>query len=273
MTTSMASPTGASKSSRLVVVTGGLSGIGAAAANAVAARGQRVVVLDRAPIATTSPPPGIIVYPEAVDVASETAVAAACTGIENDHGSITGLVNAAGILGKMHPPHRLALADWDREISVDLRGTFITCREVGTRMCRRQNGAIVNVASVAGMLSAPVHGYGPAKAGVIGLTATLAAEWGPCGVRVNCVSPGFTATPALAKGLASGALNEDNLKRVAALGRLVTPEEVAAAIVWLLSNEASGITGANLPVDAGFVAGVPWQAYGGLRSQREFTAE
>jgi NAD(P)-dependent dehydrogenase (short-subunit alcohol dehydrogenase family) len=92
---------------------------------------------------------------------------------------------------------------------------------------------------------------------------------GPAGVRVNCVSPGFTETPALAKGLSAGALNQESLTRSAALGRLVKPEEVAAAIVWLLSDEASGVTGVNLPVDAGFLAGVSWQAYGGLRGLTE----
>jgi NAD(P)-dependent dehydrogenase (short-subunit alcohol dehydrogenase family) len=88
-------------------------------------------------------------------------------------------------------------------------------------------------------------------------------------VRVNCVSPGFTETPALAKGLSAGALNRETMIRTAALGRLVKPEEVAAAIVWMLSDEASGVTGTNLPVDAGFIAGVPWQAYGGLRAATE----
>jgi NAD(P)-dependent dehydrogenase (short-subunit alcohol dehydrogenase family) len=132
-------------------------------------------------------------------------------------------------------------------------------------MCGRRAGAIVNVASVAGVVSAPVHGYAPAKAGVISLSANLAAEWGPFGVRVNCISPGFTETPALTKALELGVLRRENLERASALGRLVRPGEVAAAIRWLLSDEASGITGVNLPVDAGFLAAVPWQAYGGVR--------
>jgi NAD(P)-dependent dehydrogenase (short-subunit alcohol dehydrogenase family) len=141
------------------------------------------------------------------------------------------------------------------------------CREIGERMRKRRHGAIVNVASVVGVLSAPVHGYGPAKAGVINLTAALATEWGPSGIRVNCVSPGFTRTPALEKGLGAGALNETTLKRVTPLGRLVEPDEVGSAIVWLLGPRASGITGINLPVDGGFLAGISWQAYGGLREE------
>lgn len=253
----------------VTLVTGGLSGIGAATARTLAARGQNVVIVDRASPALAEIAAGIIVHDTPVNVADEEAVERACKTIEERHGPISGLVNAAGILGKMHPPQRLAMADWDREIAVDLRGTYLMCRAVGPRMAGRRRGAIVNVASVAGMLSAPVHGYAPAKAGVISLTTTLAAEWGPCGVRVNAVSPGFTETPALAKGLAVGALDQDRLARAAALGRLVKAEEVAAAIAWLLSDEASGITGVNLPVDAGFLAGLPWHAYGGLRDPGE----
>ena len=251
----------------ITVVTGGLSGIGAATVATAVARGRQVVVLDRAVRADSVSSAGATVLLESVDISNEAAVAAACEKIESQHGQITALVNAAGILGKMHTPSRLTMADWDREIAVDLRGTFIVCREVGSRMVRRQAGAIVNVASVVGMVSAPVHGYAPAKAAVIHLTTTLAAEWGPFGIRINCVSPGFTETPALTKGLAAGTLDRDSMVRTAALKRLVKPGEVAAAIVWLLSDEASGITGTNLPVDAGYLAGVPWQAYGGLRAE------
>lgn len=249
----------------VLVVTGGLSGIGAAVAAAAAATGRRVVIFDRAVRSDMVSPSGVTVFPEPVDVTDDSAVARACDTIEAKQGPIVGLVNAAGILGKMHPPQRLALSDWDREIAVDLRGTFVPCRDVGSRMARRGAGAIVNVASVVGMTSAPVHGYAPAKAAVIHLTTTLAAEWGQSGVRVNCVSPGFTETPALEKGLAAGALDRDALTKAAALGRLVRAQEVAAAIVWLLSDGASGVTGINLPVDAGFLVGVPWSAYGGLR--------
>jgi len=254
------------KTSGITLVTGGLSGIGAATVAAAVAKGQQVVVLDRAARPDTVLLAGAEVFPESVDISNENAITVACEKIESRHGQIHVLVNAAGMLGKMNAPSRLTMTDFDCGIAVDLRGTFIVCREVGSRMARRKTGAIVNVASVVGMVSAPVHAYAPAKAAVIHLTTTLAAEWGPSGVRVNCVSPGFTETPALAKGLAAGALDLDGMTRTAALRRLVKPTEVAAAIVWLLSSEASGVTGANLPVDAGYLAGVPWQAYGGLRT-------
>lgn len=246
----------------LVLVTGGMSGIGSAVASLLAERGQRPLVLDIRGDGEGAPWP---VWPHAVDVSDEAAVESAVERIEERHGPIAGLVNAAGILGKMHPPQTLRMSDWDREMAVDFRGTYLMCRAVGRAMAARGAGSIVNVASIAGMTSGPLHGYAPAKAAVIHLTATLAAEWGPRGVRVNSVSPGFTRTPALEAGFDAGVLDARNLARLAALQRLTEPVEVARTVAFLLGPEASGITGVNIPVDAGFLAGAPWQAYGGLR--------
>jgi NAD(P)-dependent dehydrogenase (short-subunit alcohol dehydrogenase family) len=132
-------------------------------------------------------------------------------------------------------------------------------------MAARGTGSIVLMASVAGMSSSPLHAYGPAKAGVIAMAACLAAEWGPRQIRVNAVSPGFTETPALKRGIEHGVLSKELLSRSSALGRLVDADEVAAAALFLLSDLSSGITGINLPVDAGFLVATPWEAYGGLR--------
>ena len=249
-----------------VLVTGGVSGIGSAVASLLVERGQRPLALD---IREDSTVPGYPVWPHPVDVSDETAVEFAVNQIEKSHGPIAGLVNAAGILGKMHAAETLRMQDWDREMAVDFRGTYLMCRAVGRAMAARGAGAIVNIASIAGMTSGPLHGYAPAKAAVIHLTATLAAEWGPRGVRVNCVSPGFTRTPALEAGFAAGVLDAQNLERLSALQRLTEPVEVAHAVAWLLGPDSSGITGANIPVDAGFLVGVPWQAYGGLRNGME----
>lgn len=248
----------------LVVVTGGRSGIGAAAVEALGEAGFRPLIFD---IVTDDPGAAspAIFWPTPVDVSDETAVTEGVAAVEMAHGPIVGLVNAAGILGRMHSPERVRMEHWDREIAVDLRGTFLMCRAVGPRMAERRAGSIVNVASVVGMSSGPVHGYGPAKAAVINLTLTLAAEWGPAGVRVNAVSPGFTRTPALEAGLQHGVLKADELIRGTALQRLVEPIEIGRAIAWLISPAAGAITGANIPVDAGFLAGITWQAYGGLR--------
>ncbi len=246
----------------IVLVTGGSRGIGAATAGLLAGQGRRVVIVDLAP----EPLPGTqaILWPAPFDVASENAVVSGIADIEAAHGPITGLVNAAGVFGKMHRIERVRMDQWDREVNIDLRGTFLVARSVGVRMAERKRGAIVNVASVAGMTSGPIHAYTAAKAGVIQLTQTLAAEWGRAGVRVNAVSPGFTRTVALESGIASGALNEEMLSRPTAMNRLVEPIEVAQAIAWLLSPDSSAVTGVNLPVDAGFIAGSTWAAYGGM---------
>jgi NAD(P)-dependent dehydrogenase (short-subunit alcohol dehydrogenase family) len=246
----------------IILVTGGSRGIGAATATLLAQQGRRVVIVDIAPEALIGTQ--TMLWPEAFDVASETAVVSGITAIEAAHGPIAGLVNAAGVFGKMHPAERVRMENWDREINIDLRGTFLVARSVGVRMAKRGRGAIVNVASVAGMTSGPIHAYTAAKAGVIQITQTLAAEWGRAGVRVNAVSPGFTRTAALEAGIASAALDKDRLARNTAMNRLVEPTEVAHAIAWLLSPASSGVTGINLPVDAGFIAGSTWDAYGGL---------
>ncbi len=249
---------------QLVLVTGGASGIGAACAPVLLDAGLTPVLADIAPI--ERPLAGAIAWDGRFDVADESAVDAGIAAIEDQHGPLCGVVNAAGVLGKMHLAEAVKMRHWDHEMAVDLRGAFLVCRAAGGRMARRGRGSIVNVASIAGMTSAPAHAYASAKAGLIHLTMTLAAEWGPRGVRVNAVSPGFTRTPALEAGLAAGALDGEALTRSAAMGRLVEPPEVAEAIAWLLSSRSSGVTGVNLPVDAGFLAGVTWAAYGGFRA-------
>lgn len=247
----------------LVIVTGAASGIGAAVARLLQTQGSQVVVFDLA-----AEPPGESDFAGwmSVDISDEQTVEAAVGQVERGMGPVRGLVNAAGVLGKMHAPARLRMSDWDREIAIDLRGTYLTCRAVGSRMAERGGGAIVNIASIAGMTSGPLHGYGPAKAAVISLTTTLAGEWGPRGVRVNAVSPGFTRTQALEKGFEAGVLDTESMSRPSALRRLVESDEIASAVAFLLGRQASGITGINLPVDAGYLAGVAWTPYGGLRA-------
>ena len=246
----------------IILVTGGSRGIGAATATLLADQGHRVVIVDIAPEPLVGS--SAILWPAPFDVASESAVVAGVADIEKAHGPITGLVNAAGVFGKMHRIERVRMEQWDREVNIDLRGTFLVARSVGVAMAQRRHGAIVNVASVAGMTSGPIHAYTAAKAGVIQITQTLAAEWGRVGIRVNAVSPGFTRTAMLEAGIASGALNKDLMARPTAMNRLVEPMEVAQAIAWLLSPQSSGVTGINLPVDAGYIAGTSWAAYGGL---------
>lgn len=249
----------------VAVVTGAASGIGAACARAFAAAGYRVVLADRhlegaERLAAELGGTAIV-----VDVAEEASVAAAAHAVVDQLGRVDVLVNSAGVLQRTLPPGQLTMKEWDFVARVDLRGTYLCCAEFGRRMAASGGGAIVNIASVAGMRSGPLHAYGPAKAGVISLSECLAAEWGPVGVRVNTVSPGFTATPALSRGLDTHTLEEEHLKTATVLNRLVKADEIAAAVAFLASPAASAITGINLPVDCGYLVATPWASYGGLR--------
>ena len=249
-------------STSVTLVTGGCSGIGAACVSQLLASGHRVLVMDLPSAAASS-------HPEAVgfvacDVTDEKAVRASLTQIEATHGHVDGLVNSAGILQHRLPPDALSMDEWDQVLKVDFRGTYLCCAVFGSAMVQRGHGSIVNIASIAGMRSNPLHAYAPAKAAVISMTAGLAAEWGRTGVRVNAVSPGYTRTQALQAAIDRGDRDPTDLMSQAAMGRLVEPHEVAAAVDFLLSPAASAITGANLPVDAGWLAGSTWQTYGGV---------
>ncbi len=254
------------------VVTGGSSGIGAACARHLAKRGDRVILLDL---------PGTwseqslqemgVTAAYACDVTDEQAIRMTAAMIESKHGPVTNLINSAGILQHRLPPDQLSMTEWDRVVAVDQRGTYLCCAIFGTRMAELGHGAIVNIASITGWRSVPLHAYAPAKAAVISMTECLAAEWGRSGVRVNAISPGFTITEALQAAIDRGDRNPQDLISQAALGRMVTPDEIADSAGFLLSKAAAAITGINLPVDAGWFAGSTWQSYGGVPASRQIT--
>jgi NAD(P)-dependent dehydrogenase (short-subunit alcohol dehydrogenase family) len=248
-----------------IVITGGASGIGAACAREIAACGATVAVLDRDPARgeSVAREVGGRFYPG--DVADEGAIEVVAAAIEADLGPVAGLVNSAGIIQVPKPPEALPMSTWDDIVRIDQRGTYVASVAFGVRMARAGGGAIVNIASITGLRSVPLHAYAPAKAAVIAMTECLAAEWGPAGVRVNCVSPGYTRTPALQGAIDRGERDEATLAGNAALGRLVEPEDVARTVAFLLSPLASAITGVNLPVDCGWLVATSWHTYGGLR--------
>lgn len=247
---------------KTIGVTGGASGIGEACVRMLAERGAKVVVADKRLESAQVIAAEVDGRALHMDVSDEVSVARAARDAAAD-GPVDALVNCAGILQRTLPPEEVSMKEWDLVMTVDLRGTYLCCATFGQAMARRGQGAIVKFASVAGMHSAPRHGYGPAKAAVIHLTQCLAAEWGPQGV--NAVSPSFTATPALEKGIAAKNLDPGVMIAEAAMGRLVHPSEIAAAVTFLASDLASGITGINLSVDLGYLVTTPWSSYGGLR--------
>jgi NAD(P)-dependent dehydrogenase (short-subunit alcohol dehydrogenase family) len=250
------------KHTSITLVTGGASGIGAACVKHLIHIGHAVVVMDLAASASNCDPlaKGFV----ACDVTDEAALKDSLAHIEDAYGPVSCLVNSAGILQHRLTPDQLTMREWEQVLNVDFRGTYLCCSIFGHAMVQRKHGAIVNLASIAGMRSNPLHSYAPAKAAVISMTAGLAAEWGRTGVRVNAVSPGYTRTEALQAAIDRGDRDPKDLMSQAAMGRLVEPHEVAVAVAFLLSPEATAITGINLPVDAGWLAGSTWQTYGGV---------
>ena len=224
------------------VVTGGASGIGAACVDALEACGATVHVAD-----ISGDPP--------VDVTDESSVEAAVTRVRDDDDGLNVLVNAAGVFTDGGPAADLPLEDIKRNIDVNLLGTFRCCQAFEP-LLRARKGAIVNIASMAAHFVFPgTSGYVASKGGVAALTRALAVDWGPNGVRVNCVSPGWTATPMVAGFMTDK--GEESLAHRVPLGRANEPSEVAAVIAFLASPLASAMTGAVVPIDGGYTAGEP----------------
>lgn len=253
---------------QISVVTGGTSGIGAACVTRLAARGDAVIILDLDDAWKDHDFGHSIAAGYRCNVADEVEVQHTAAAILERFGVVHNLVNSAGIIQRPLSPETLPLSDWDRVVAVDQRGTYVCCLEFGAAMARQGGGAIVNIASITGHRSAPLHAYAPAKAAVISITQCLASEWGRSGVRLNSISPGYTLTPALQDAIDRGERDVSSLTAPTALGRMVLPEEVAHTAAFLTSKEAAAITGIDIPVDAGWLVGNGWQTYGGLPPAR-----
>lgn len=253
---------------KVAVVTGGASGIGAACCRILASRGARVAVTDRdlARAEVVAREIGGAAF--AHDVATMAANEAAATAVEAQLGPVDILVTSAGVIQRPLRAEELSEKDVEDVVRIDQIGTWNSAVAFGRRMAVRGRGAVVTIASIAGIRSMPLHAYSPAKAAVIEMTRCLAAEWGRSGVRVNAVSPGFTRTPALQVAIDKGERDVSRLEGNSALGRMVTPEDIAEAVCFLCSDAAGAITGINLPVDAGWLVTGSWATYGGLPGPR-----
>ncbi|HMD29019.1 MAG TPA: SDR family NAD(P)-dependent oxidoreductase, partial [Steroidobacteraceae bacterium] len=180
-----------------------------------------------------------------------------------DHGALDGLVNNAGV-SLIVPAEQTTAAQWQRVMAINLFGPFLLCRYLGAQMLKRRQGSIVNVASVAG-LAGIIHrsAYNASKHGLIGLTRTLAAEWGGRGVRVNAVCPGWIKTDMDAVDQGGGAYSDSDIVDRVPLARFARAQDVAEAIAFLADSERNGfINGVSLPVDGGWMADGSWN---GLR--------
>jgi 3-oxoacyl-[acyl-carrier protein] reductase len=238
----------------VALVTGASRGIDAAVARHLAAHGAHVVVNFRsrtahaeAVVAAIRAAGGTAEATEA-DVSVEDDVRSMVREIKRNNGRIDVLVNNAGITADGYAA-MMSRQKWDAVIETNLTGAFLCCREVIKVMLDQREGVIVNVSSVAGLVgTAAQANYSAAKAGLIGLTKSLARELSPRGVRVNAVIPGFIDTDMLST-LPPGEL-ERQLEHVL-LGRAGTADEVAAAVGWLAGADASYVTGSTLVVDGG----------------------
>lgn len=247
----------------LVVVTGAASGIGAATARLACERDHAVALLDRDGAAVEASAQalrdtGAKVIGVACDVTDERAVDDAFARASAELGPLRGVVASAGI-DRGGALHELDASVWDEVIAVNLRGTFLTCR-AALRLLLEQGagGSIVCVSSPLAIVAAPggIGAYGASKGGVGALVRSLAVDYGAHGIRVNAILPGPTETSLMWANVPADQVERTRatVRREVPLGRLADPEEPARAALWLLSDEAAYVTGAQLACDGGVLA-------------------
>ncbi len=238
---------------KIALVTGAASGIGAAIASAFAAKGCSVAVLDiNEPIARSMADKlGGQAKPFVCDVSKPESVSAAISSVISAFGNIDIAVNSAGVV-HLAPAESLTVEQWNKTININLTGTFLVTQTVGRAMIAAgTKGRIINLASQAGTVAIDEHvAYCAAKFGVIGMSKTFAAEWGKHGITVNTLSPTIVMTE-LGKKAWAGEKGAAAQKRIP-VGRFAYPEEIAAAAVFLASEGANMITGADLLIDGGY---------------------
>ena len=241
---------------RGIVVTGAGSGIGRVIARLFAQEGGRVAVndQDRATVEATSAELGEQAIGVPGDVSRDEDVRRVVGEAARVFGAVDVLVNNAAIC-QADDVLKIEANDWDRELAVDLKGPFLFSREVLGGMVERRRGAIVNVSSVNGLAFFGNEAYSAAKAGMLSLTRSMAVRYGRYGVRVNAVVPGTIRTPAWDERAQRDPGVFERVTKWYPLGRVGEPEDVAKAVLFLASDDASWITGSMLTVDGGLMAG------------------
>ena len=245
---------------KVALITGAASGIGAASARRFAAEGAAIAGFDLnkpsddawAGVAEHAPATSF----HELDVRDEAAIVAAVAAVGEKYGRIDVLLNAAGVAGA-GAAHELEEAEFDRVVDINLKGSFLVAKHVLRTMLPQRSGSIIHVASIEGLEGLPTQlAYNASKGGVVLMTKNMAIDYGREGIRVNCLCPGAIDTPLLAM-LKEDALRpvREQMQRYHALDRFGRPEEVAAAALFLASDDASFVTGSALVVDGGWTAG------------------
>ncbi|WP_413990564.1 GolD/DthD family dehydrogenase [Labrys okinawensis] len=238
---------------QVAIVTGAANGIGHAIAGVLAERGAIVAMVDRSEtVAEAAQALGERHLAFQMDVADEAAIETMVEDLMQRQGRIDILVNNAGI-GRTGPSEALSTKDWHEQLAINLTAPFLLTRAVGARMKARRYGRIVSMASQAALVGLDGHvGYSATKAGLLGMTRVWALEWGPHGITANAISPTVIETQ-LAKAHWAGEIGE-NFRRKIPVGRFGQPEEVAYAVLHLVSKSAGIINGENMVIDGGYTA-------------------
>lgn len=245
---------------RVALVTGGGGDLGVAIGERLAEAGATVILADVDADKARRAADRLVarrldVHGLALDVADDGSVAAGFVDVARRHGRLDVLVNNAGIAAR-RPSIDLAAEDWARVLAVNLTGTFLCSRAAARIMMAGGGGAIVNVASIMGLVGNALYAnpaYHASKGGIVNLTRAQAVEWAHAGIRVNAVAPTFVETTLTGRLLAEPGMRDGILARTP-MGRLAQPGDVADAVAFLASGAAALVTGIVMPVDGGWTA-------------------
>lgn len=249
---------------KVAVITGAAQGIGRRAAEVLAAEGYALALMDIQSCAATLA--AVAAHKADAkeiidDISDEGAVIRAAAGVTRRWGRVDVLVNNAGI-SFIKPAEAVEADEFRRVLEVNLVAPFLLSKHFGTTMLKQRAGSIVNVASIAGLMGVSDRSaYNASKHGLVGLTRTLAAEWGGRGVRSNAVCPGWVKTEMDAADQARGTYTDADITGRIPMGRFATPDDVARAIAFLADPEKSGfINGQTLAVDGGWTTDASWES-------------
>jgi NAD(P)-dependent dehydrogenase (short-subunit alcohol dehydrogenase family) len=243
---------------KVAIITGAAQGIGRRTAELLASAGYSLALLD---LKTSAAIPNADAQSFLGDISDESHVSRTIEAIHKRWGRIDVLVNNAGI-SHISPAEAISTADFRRVLEINLVAPFLLARIAGAIMLQQREGSIINIASVAGLTGiADRSAYNASKHGLIGLTRTLAAEWGARGVRTNAVCPGWVKTEMDHVDQAAGTYTDDDITGRIPMARFATPDDIARAVLFLANPAQSGfINGHTLAVDGGWTADGSWQS-------------